>query len=342
MMLKFAVTLSALVAVSWSRAVAPDGLHPTSDEMIDFINNLNTTWTAGRNFDKSISLEYLRGLMGVHPMSLMHSLPAIEHDVDPDALPDSFDARQKWSHCHSIGVIRDEGSCASGWAFAAVEVMSDRICIHSQGKIQVNISAEDLLGCCALCGKGLRPGCKGGFPATAWEYWKSEGLVTGGLYGTKDGCKPYSILPCEHFGRGKRPPCTEGVQAPSCQKKCRDGYQKTYKEDKHYGQTAYYVEADQEQIKAEIYKNGPVEATFSVYTDFMSYGFGVYQHHRGELIGVHATKILGWGTEKGVPYWLVANSWNTDWGDKGYFKILRGSDECGIEDSVYAGIPQTE
>ncbi|XP_064482966.1 cathepsin B-like [Ornithodoros turicata] len=208
-MLKFAVTLSALAAVAWSRAVVPDGLHPTSDEMIDFINNLNTTWRAGRNFDKSISLEYLRGLMGVHPMSLMHSLPAIEHDVDPDALPDSrggtrgggyrgetveataastadsFDARQKWSHCHSIGVIRDEGSCASGWAFGAVEVMSDRVCIHSQGKIQVNISAEDLLGCCALCGYGFRPGCKGGFPATAWEYWKTIGLVTGGLYGTQ-------------------------------------------------------------------------------------------------------------------------------------------------------------
>jgi len=31
----------------------------------------------------------------------------------------------------------------------------------------------------------------------------------------------------------------------------------------------------------------------------------------------HAVKIIGWGVEKGTPYWLVANSWNTDWGDNG-------------------------
>jgi cathepsin B len=49
---------------------------------------------------------------------------------------------------------------------------------------------------------------------------------------------------------------------------------------------------------------------------------------------------LGWGVEDGTPYWLVANSWNTDWGNNGYFKILRGSNECGIEDEIVAGIPQ--
>ncbi|XP_064459374.1 uncharacterized protein LOC135369786 [Ornithodoros turicata] len=333
-MLKFAVTVSALVAVAWSRAMAPDGLHPTSDEMIDFINNLNTTWTAGRNFDKSISLEYLRGLLGVHPMSLMHRLPAIEHDVDPDDLPDSFDARQKWSHCHSIGVIRDQGACGSCWAFGAAEAISDRICIHSHGKIQVNISAEDLMDCCQMCG----PGCDGGQSSDAWEYWKDEGLVTGGLYGTEDGCKPYTYPPCEHHVKGKRPYCTI-IQMQECQKKCRDGYRKTYAEDKHYGKTVYTVGPDQDQIQAEIYKNGPVEADFHVYEDFFSYKSGVYQHHGFDYIGSHAVKILGWGTEHGVPYWLVANSWNTDWGDNGYFKILRGFDECGIEDAINSGMP---
>ncbi|XP_064463308.1 cathepsin B-like [Ornithodoros turicata] len=336
-MLKFAVTVSALVAVAWSRGVAPDGLHPTSDETIDFINNLNTTWTAGRNFDKSISLEYLRGLMGVHPMSFMHRLPTIEHDVDPDDLPDSFDARQKWSHCHSIGDIRDQGSCASDWALAPAEAISDRVCIHSHGEIQVNISAEDILACCIWCGHG----CDGGIPSFSWIYWNEEGIVTGGPFGTKDGCVPYSIPPCEHHMKGKRAPCTT-IPTPTCQEKCRDGYQKTYKEDKHYGQAPYSVGPDQDQVKAEIYKNGPVVAVFEVYEDFWHYKSGVYKHTSGPSSRAHSVKILGWGTEKSVPYWLAANSWNTDWGDNGYFKILRGSDECGIERFISAGIPQNE
>ena len=50
--------------------------------------------------------------------------------------------------------------------------------------------------------------------------------------------------------------------------------------------------------------------------------------------------ISGWGEENGTPYWLVANSWNYDWGDNGTFKILRGSDHCGIESGVVAGLPQ--
>lgn len=66
---------------------------------------------------------------------------------------------------------------------------------------------------------------------------------------------------------------------------------------------------------------------------------GVYQHVTGKELGGHAIRILGWGEENGTPYWLIANSWNSDWGDNGYFKILRGSDHCGIESSINAGLP---
>lgn len=44
---------------------------------------------------------------------------------------------------------------------------------------------------------------------------------------------------------------------------------------------------------------------------------GVYQHVTGDMLGGHAIKVLGWGEENGTPYWLAANSWNSDWGDKG-------------------------
>lgn len=71
------------------------------------------------------------------------------------------------------------------------------------------------------------------------------------------------------------------------------------------------------QIQAEILKNGPVECDFTVYADFLAYKSGVYIQHSSQELGGHAVRMLGWGTENGVDYWLIANSWNNDWGDKG-------------------------
>ena len=67
---------------------------------------------------------------------------------------------------------------------------------------------------------------------------------------------------------------------------------------------------------------------------------GVYEHKTGSFLGGHAIKILGWGVESGTEYWLVANSWNPDWGDNGFFKIRRGVNECGIESNIGAGMPK--
>lgn len=66
---------------------------------------------------------------------------------------------------------------------------------------------------------------------------------------------------------------------------------------------------------------------------------GVYQYTAGGYLGGHAVRMIGWGVENGTPYWLIANSWNTNWGDKGTFKILRGKNECNIESSIVVGIP---
>lgn len=182
--------------------------------------------------------------------------------------------------------------------------------------------------------------CNGGYPSAAWDFWTKEGLVSGGLFDSHVGCRPYTIPPCEHHVNGSRPSCTgEGGDTPQCINECEAGYTPSYKQDKHFGKTSYSVLSNEQEIQSEIYKNGPVEGAFSVYEDFLMYKTGVYQHVSGSAVGGHAIKILGWGEENGVPYWLCANSWNTDWGDNGFFKILRGSDHCGIESEVVAGIP---
>ncbi|KAK2856254.1 hypothetical protein Q5P01_004989 [Channa striata] len=305
-----------ILSVTWAHP------HPRLlySEMANFINKANTTWMAGQNL-QNVDHRYVKGLCG----AILNGpkLPEVAHNIEGLQLPDSFDSRQQWPNCPTIQQIRDQGSCGSCWAFGAAEAISDRICIHSSGKISVEISAEDLLSCCDECGMG----CFGGYPSTAWQFWAKKGLVTGGLYGSK------------HHVNGTRPPCKGEGETPKCVEQCIDGYSPSYQKDKHFGRSTYSVPSQQDKIMAELYKNGPVEAAFTVYEDFLTYKTGVYQHVTGEMLGGHAIKILGWGEENGTPYWLAANSWNTDWGDKGFFKIKRGNDECGIESEVVTGIP---
>jgi len=81
-----------------------------------------------------------------------------------------------------------------------------------------------------------------------------------------------------------------------------------------------------------------VTAAFTVYEDFLTYSEGVYEHQTGASHGGHAIKVIGWGVEEGVDYWLCVNSWNKSWGDKGTFKIKMG--DCGINDQMHAGLAQ--
>jgi hypothetical protein len=87
-------------------------------------------------------------------------------------------------------------------------------------------------------------------------------------------------------------------------------YTTSYQQDKHFGTDQYSIAEDVQEIQTEILTKGPVEAQYEyiVYGGFYSYR-GVYQHVMGTYAGRHAVKILGWGTEDGTPYWLVANSW---------------------------------
>lgn len=59
----------------------------------------------------------------------------------------------------------------------------------------------------------------------------------------------------------------------------------------------------------------------------------------GDPVGWHSTRLIGWGVENGTPFWLCANSWGPDWGEKGYFKILRGSNHVDIESLVTYAYP---
>ncbi|KFD57259.1 hypothetical protein M514_01770 [Trichuris suis] len=314
-------------------------LYHRMHKIIDYINNLNTTWKADRNsyFDE-VPYHVIRGMMGVarhYAIEEHETLTTKTYRHLAMTIPESFDAREQWPNCPTIGEIRDQSNCGSCWAFGAVEAISDRICIATNGRQKPHISATDLLSCCKQCGFG----CNGGFPPAAWSFWVKSGLVTGGTYTQHDGCRPYPFAPCDHHMNGTLGPCSHDLEpTPACKQSCQNSYKTPYKKDKYYGLRSYKVSSDPLDIQKELIINGPMEVAFEVYEDFLVYKEGVYQHKTGSSLGGHAVRLLGWGVENEVPYWLLANSWNTEWGDKGFFKILRGSDECGIEAEAVAGL----
>merc|ERR1711974_298187 len=110
--------------------------HILSEHFIEKINSANSTWRAGRNFHPETSHNFLRTLMGVHPMAHKHLPPPKPTLLGGEGLPENFDPREKWPECPTIREIRDQGGCGSCWAFGAVTAMSDRICIHSKGEQQ--------------------------------------------------------------------------------------------------------------------------------------------------------------------------------------------------------------
>jgi cathepsin B len=226
---------------------------------------------------------------------------------DVSDLPESFDATVQWPDC--VHPIRDQAHCGSCWAFAASEVLSDRYCIATQGKVNVVLSPEDLLAC-----DYLDHGCNGGNPVFSWIYLRYFGIVT-------DECRPYTSAKGE----------VEKCSLFSHQCKVLGVEYKKYKSDSF----PTIFGANVQKIKESLVKDGPVETGFSVYEDFMSYKSGIYEHKTGKLLGGHAVKIVGYGVENGVEYWKVANSWGEVFGEKGFFRIKIG--ECNFEQMALAG-----
>jgi cathepsin B len=290
--------------------------------MVDHINSQQTTW-------KAVMSPRFEGWTLAQAKGLMGSLPGGEMPAEAthvlQAAPTSFDSRSQWKNCSSIPLVRDQSACGSCWAFGSTESFNDRYCIAT-GK-DVIFAVNDVLSCCTFtCGAG----CEGGYPPQAWSYFKRSGVVT-------DSCDPYPFPACaHHVVTDDYPPCPSAdYETPACNKTCDDGTD--FNDDKTFAVSTYSI-TKVNNIMAEISTYGPVTASFSVYEDFMSYSTGVYQHTTGEYVGGHAIEIIGYGTDNGVDYWTVKNSWNPSWGEDGYFRIRKGNNECGIEGSVVAGL----
>jgi cathepsin B len=292
------------------------------DDLINHINSRRTTWTAGHNAKfEGMTIGQAKGLMGAR---LGGPLPPVfdgELDVE---VPDNFDARINWPQCPSITLVRDQSACGSCWAFGSTEAFNDRYCISS--KNTTILAAADVLSCCGwTCGDG----CDGGYPQQAWEYFKNHGAVA-------DECDAYPFPACaHHVVSPDYPACPSAdYSTPKCPKTCTDG--SSFASTKVRASKVYSISGE-ENVMKQLVANGPVTAAFTVYADFLTYQSGVYQHVSGDELGGHAIEIVGYGSDNGVKYWIVKNSWNPSWGNGGFFNILRGQNECGIEGEIVAG-----
>ncbi|KAG0715904.1 putative peptidase C1-like protein F26E4.3 [Chionoecetes opilio] len=240
-------------------------------------------------------------------------LPILLHP-DPRQIPRDFDARLKGEWRGLISGVRDQGWCGASWIFSTLDVAQDRQMILSRGA-PVSLAPQQLLSCALKTGD-----CRGGYVDHAWMYLRKLGVV-------EESCYPYVS-----GAYGGVPPCQRSPRFSAC---------KVFKME-----PAYRIANKEEDIQWEIMTNGPVQALMTVHRHLFTYGSGVYSCPKTDTrstqeTGMHSVRILGWGEETfGYPpkkYWLVANSWGTEWGENGLFRIQRGNDaSCGIEDFVLA------
>ena len=89
-------------------------------------------------------------------------------------------------------------------------------------------------------------------------------------------------------------------------------------------------------LKEAVATIGPVSVAIEADTrTFQLYTGGVLTSSACGTNLDHGVLTVGYGSEAGIEYWLVKNSWGTSWGDKGYVKIERSDSTkdagiCGI------------
>lgn len=295
-------------------------------DLVAKINSMNTTWKA-KNYGNHFRSFFI---MNKYYNPDNSDIRIKEYPYTND-LPKQYDLRKIYTNCETVTEIRDQANCGSCWAFGSTEVMSDRLCIHSKGKLQTRVSPLYVLSCCKYCGNG----CLGGYHEKAYEYWKNNGIPSGGLYGDKKSCQPYHLPECDDHPHK----CVDYKETPKCSQKCIPEFKKSLNEDKSYGKDAYRLSGENNMMQ-EIIKEGPISVLFDIFGDFQEYSSGIYQHVAGKFKGRHVVKVLGWGEENGIKYWICANSWNPRWGESGYFRIIKGKNECNFERWAAAGIPK--
>ncbi len=201
----------------------------------------------------------------------------------------SLDWRNVGGHNYVSGV-RDQGQCGSDWAFVTVSMLESALMIRlGLPDVDLDYSEQRLLSC------GIPySGCNGGQPSGALNYLRDTGTP-------RETCFPYQA----------------NDQVP-CSAACADAANQI-RRLQSWRWVGGYTGAPIDSLKAAL-AYGPIGVWMDVYDDFYHYAGGVYWHvPGGSPVGSHYVLVIGY--DDAQQYWIVKNSWDTWWGDQGFFRI---------------------
>jgi len=228
------------------------------------------------------------------------------------ALVASPPAEFDWVVKGAVTAVKDQGQCGSCWSFGTTGDIEGSYFLA--GNPLVPLSEQELVSCDT---KSKDKGCGGGLQEVAFEYVIKNGLTTEENY-------PYTS------GGGRSGSCKEAKEKP---------VSATISSWSQVSKGGILGGADEEAIKKALLASGPI--TIGINASPM-------QRYKGGIDNPlfclkesldHAVLIVGYGTENGKDYWKIKNSWNTDWGEEGFYRIIRGTNKCGLgNDAVHSKV----
>ncbi|KAF7243136.1 hypothetical protein EG68_10372 [Paragonimus skrjabini miyazakii] len=206
-----------------------------------------------------------------------------------------------WLEKGAVAPVENQGSCGSCWAFSTAGNIEGQWFLKT-GQL-VSLSKQQLVDCDVLDN-----GCNGGLPRRTY----GEIIRMGGLETQKD--YPY-------IGREQTCRLDESKLLAKI-----DG--------------SVVLEKDEFKQAAWLAEHGPMSTSLNAnYLQY--YKYGISHPSRSDCNPArlnHAVLTIGYGTEDGIPYWDIKNSWGDRWGENGFFRLYRGDGTCGIERDASSAI----
>eukprot|EP00397_Hematodinium_sp_SG-2012_P022977 GEMP01023849.1.p1 GENE.GEMP01023849.1~~GEMP01023849.1.p1 ORF type:complete len:336 (+),score=63.43 GEMP01023849.1:42-1049(+) len=263
--------------------------------------------------------------------------------VTIEELPDNFSWRNAGGRNYLSPVLNQHMPryCGSCWLHAAIGLLQDRLKIQSDGNLDVTLARQVLLNC-GLSDGQIAGSCSGGSDYGVYKYAHEIGIPdeTCQVYDATDhDCSDFRrCMNCDSGPTGKN-----GTVVNDGSLGCYavQSYAKYYAAE--YGTLMDFASMEDavHKMKAEIHTRGPISCTIS--SDFIMFGkyipHTILRYVKKKVEFDHEVLLVGWGQERGVPYWLVKNSWGTSWGDDGYFRVELGKNATGIETKCSWAVP---